>query len=437
MPKQNRFATGIIFHISWVAIVLTAGMGPAVLNYIIDPYEMFRRDALDKQSAEISEKAHYPLWKMTHFPKDSTTVILGDSRARALRNKYWRELGLKDVYNFAYGGGTIPEIYSTFQSIKDNPNLTTLIVGIQLRSFDVTHKGGMNRVPEAIRVSQNAISYLKNWSVAKTSAKLSLRQNPKFAAFTEALSGLLSNSAQAAELGKPGALSIDRLLTPEICFGCDLPEDGETYLPIMQNTKGVNLGLGRGNRSKNHSISYAYGYRQLPTKFDRQVLRNAKADWKNFQFSEQYFNLIKELADWANADVKRTLLFVIPPTIPEMQATIEQYGLGQISAEMRSRLAALAPVVDFDFPNSMTKDLENFSDAYHFNAKIARAIAGEISILVSNGSADIQAKALKRRTALACPSLQKIAPSKTQNLTKATTPQACRIWKGASNDQPK
>ncbi|MFK8035948.1 MAG: hypothetical protein AB8B94_17575 [Hyphomicrobiales bacterium] len=434
MPKQKCLNSKHYIHLLWILVVLIAGLGPAILTYSVDPYEVFRQANLDKRNAEIAEKAHYPLWKLTHFPKQATTVVLGDSRARALRDKYWHELGLTGAYNFAYGGGTIPEIHSTFQKIKTNPDVTTLVVGIQLRSFDEAHKGGMNRVPEAIRVSSSPLNYLKNWSVAKISTKIWLQQHPQMAALSEAVTDLLSTSAQAAELGTPGALSIDKLLTPEICFGCDLPEDGEVYQPVLQHSKGINLGLGRGSRLEPHLAQYAYGYRQLPPKFDRQILRNAKADWKNFQFSEQYFDMIEEIANWANADTNRQLLFVIPPTIPEMQATINQYGLAKINQEMRYRLAALAPVLDFDFPNPVTEDLANFSDAYHFNAAIARALVGEISIALSHESTDVASKVIKRRSKLTCPTLRTRQRPENHNQFEADESEACRIWKGQSHE---
>ncbi|MEP4804131.1 MAG: hypothetical protein ABJZ69_06950, partial [Hyphomicrobiales bacterium] len=121
------------------------------------------------------------------------------------------------------------------------------------------------------------------------------------------------------------------------------------------------------------------------------------------------------------------------PTIPEMQATIEQYGLAKINQEMRHRLAALAPVFDFDFPNSVTEDLSNFSDAYHFNATIARALVGEISIALSSGSTDITSKAIKRRSKLACPSLGNKRPQTKRDQIHSDNTATCRIWKGQSH----
>lgn len=433
MAKYKHTPSWSYLHFIWITAALIIGTGPAFLNFVADPYEMFRNGIADKSSAEFAEKAHYPLWKMTHFPGDSSLVILGDSRARAMRNKYWHELGLTDAYNFAYGGGTIPEIHSTFQQIKNNPHLKTLVVGIQLRSFDVQHKGGMNRVPEAVKVSSSSINYLKNWSVARTSLQLLFRQNPHFQAMSHALANLLTLSAQAAEFGQPGASAVEELLRPEICFGCDLPEDGAYYVPVTRAQKGVNLGLGRGSKWNNQTLVSAEGLRVLPAKFQRQVTKNAAADWKNFQFSELYFDMIQEMATWAKSDPNRHLIFVIPPTIPEMQATIDAFGLGELSREFRIKLADLAPVLDLDFPNAMTADLENFSDAYHFNARVARSIVGEVALALPDSSDAVKAKALKRRSTIQCPGNQQVSDEQLRTADLPVASNTCRIWKGKTN----
>jgi len=430
MPIRKHKTNTSYLHFIWIAIALIIGAGPAFLNFVADPYEMFRNGIADKRSAEFAEKAHYPLWKMTHYPSDSSIVILGDSRARSLRDKYWHELGLTGAYNFAYGGGTIPEIHSTFQQIKDNAELTTLVVGIQLRSFDANHKGGMNRVPEAVKVSSSKIGYLKNWSVARTSLNLFLRQNPRLQAVSHTLAQLLSLSAQAAEFGRPGAFPVDELLKPEICFGCELPEDGAYYVPVNRVHKGVNLGLGRGSRWNDQQFAFVNGSRELPPKFQRQVSKNAAADWKNFQFSELYFEMILEMAAWANSDPKRHLIFVIPPTIPEMQATIDTYGLSELSNEFRFRLADLAPVLDFDFPNPLTADLANFSDAYHFNAGVARSIVGEVAMTLPGSSDAVKAMVDKRRSDLECPDKTTLSHNNSPATDRLVASSMCRIWKG-------
>lgn len=94
----------------YCAAITTAfvlGLAPVLLNFIVDPYEMNAVVELGLDKQKVSEKAHYPLWKVVHFPKDrADIIIMGDSRARALRDKYWHEVGLTGAYNFAYGGAT-------------------------------------------------------------------------------------------------------------------------------------------------------------------------------------------------------------------------------------------------------------------------------------------------------------------------------------------
>lgn len=433
MPIRPKFSNWNYLHLIWVTAALVIGAGPAFLNFVADPYEMFRKGTADKHSAELAEKAHYPLWKMTHFPAGSSVVILGDSRARALRDKYWHELGLTGAYNFAYGGGTIPEIHSTFQQIKDSPHLKTLVVGIQLRSFDPNHKGGMNRVPEAVKVSSSSINYLKNWSVARTSLKVLLSQTPRLQALSQAAAHLVSLSAQAAEFGQPGAVTVDELLKPEICFGCELPEDGAYYQPVRRASKGPNLGLGRGTKRYESHLDSPNGIRVLPAKFERQVTKNATADWKNFQFSESYFELIREMASWANSKPERHLVFVIPPTIPEMQATIDSFGLSDLNRELRLRLAQLGMVLDFDFPNAVTSNLQNFSDAYHFNAVVARSIVGEVALTLPGNSETTKKLATKRRTLLRCPDVQAPSLGIPPDADVEAASSTCHIWKGNYN----
>lgn len=416
-----------VLYITVISLTLLFGLFPALLNFFVDPFEMFASDALNKPERKYIEKIHYPLWKFSHYDGKARTVILGDSRARALRNKYWKEFGEKRPYNFAYGGGTIPEIFDTFKAIKSDPNLKTIVIGVQLRSFDESFKNGLNRVPEAIKATSSPIAYLKNWFVTKTAWKLAkLRYKSSIAQLTNALPSFVS-VADAADLGPPGTTDVETLLRPEVCFSCDLPQGGSTYFPVI--TKGPNLGLGRG-----HGHWFQFGYhvnpdRILPKKFKRQVERNARSDWKGFRFSLRYLNMMKDISVWANAQEDRQLIFFIPPTITEMHNTISRFGLQHLDLDLRHRLARLATVIDFDFPSELTHDIANFSDAYHFNSTVARQMVGEI-LLVAGTNGKFRKRILKRRSILRCPKMQ-AARSSTQ-IVKLDG-MSCRIWKEQSH----
>jgi len=363
MPKKTKLNLRMFAYGGCLAATLVAGTAPAALTYFVDPYEVFRTGELSKTRKEKAEKAHYPLWKFAHYDKTAELVVLGDSRARALRDKYWAEYGSVPAFNFAYGGGTIPEIYATFQSIKNDPKLKTLIVGIQLRSFDETHKDGLNRVPEAV----------------------------------------------------------ETLLLPDVCFGCELPQKGRVF-DAPHYSKGPNLGLGRGSR---HIFSSSRSLQELPKKFERQVRKNAGSDWKGFRFSTRYLRMLKEISSWADARSDRQLIFVIPPTIVEMQGTIDAYGLSELNLSFRQKLARLAPVVDLDFPNRLTREIHNFSDAYHFNSKVARRIVGEI-MTVAGATPEQEKRILKRRQTILCPSPELLAEYRT--LDGFSQGQSCRVW---------
>ncbi|MEP1209944.1 MAG: hypothetical protein ABJM29_21670 [Rhizobiaceae bacterium] len=432
MPKTiKKRAAPNVYGLLMGATAL-AGMVPALLTYAVDPYEMFHGTSHPKAYGELAEKAHYPLWKFTHFDGTADTVILGDSRARALRNKYWHEFGATGAYNFAYGGGTIPEIYATFKKVSGNPNLKNLVVGIQLRSFDESHKGGMNRVPEAVKATASGVSYLKNWFVARKSWDFFLRKNQATIDTAARMVPQLISAAEAADMGKPGTTGVDKLLQPEICFGCDFPDAAAAAINTHFRAKGPNLGLGRGDRHLDYDIwrgTIELPDHSLPVKFSKQVEKNARSDWKTFKFSSRYMKMMEEIAQWADARDDRNLVFVVPPTIVEMQNTISVYGLASLDLSLRQKLSALAPVIDFDFPNDKTRQFSNFTDAYHFDSKFARQIVGEI-LMVQGATAEQQKRIAKRRNGVECPTLSLVKEVPASAIGASVTGQACRLWTG-------
>jgi len=321
--------SSIKFYSLFLLFVFCFGLAPLSLNLVVDPYGLFSKEKRTGKIGQFIERAHYPLWKLASYREGNSDIfILGDSRARALQEKYWNEFGQYRVSNLAYGGGTIPEIYDTFQILKNDPGLRTLVIGIQLRSFDEDHKKGMNRVPEAQRLVRHPLEYLKNWSVTKTS----------FHIF----------------------------------------------------------------KSANTFINQAYSAtRNLPKKFAMQVKQNGRADWQSFEFSHTYWEMLAEIGAWAKAHNKK-LVFVIPPTITEMQQTIAAAGLLKQNADLRSSLSHLGLVLDFDMQGELTHNLKNFNDAYHFTPQVGRMIVGEILRAIGSEKAILQ-KVQTRQKSILCP----------------------------------
>ncbi len=68
------------------------------------------------------------------------------------------------------------------------------------------------------------------------------------------------------------------------------------------------------------------------------------------------------------------LRIVIPPTHVQLQARVADFGHAREFAAYRCELARLAPVLDFDWPNALTRDDAAFVDPYHLEPEVARRI---------------------------------------------------------------
>lgn len=245
------------FYCGAATLTFLLGISPVILNVLVDPYEMANVVDMGLKKKNISEKAHYPLWKIAHYPASSADLlILGDSRARSLRDKYWHELGLANAYNFAYGGATISEIYDTFNYVKHNKTIKTFVIGIQLRSFDPLHKNGLNRVPEAIRLKGTPLSYYSNWFVSRIGLKILWDRfglDPNLFA-TQTASFVTSVHASETKVGP--YRSVPNTKDIEACKRCMLPENvAPSALPTAKTID---------NHHFESSISGMIGPQELP-----------------------------------------------------------------------------------------------------------------------------------------------------------------------------
>lgn len=415
-----------------LCIALLVGASPSIFTYLVDPYEVFTNKDRSSKIREIAEKRHYPLWKLARYQiGQHETVILGDSRARSFRDKYWRELGVSKALNLAYGGGTIPEIYSTFKHLENDPAVKNIIIGIQLRSFNQKFKSGLDRVPEAIRILDNKLEYLKNWTIINTAWDIFTVENK------DAIKRI--NSFIPTFVSDANAASACSLQNPETCTNCILPKN-LSPVPIRIRTKGPNLGLGRGTGyvgvlgyisvNQWQSVEGLYELSTINSnyskKITRQIKRNGKSDWRNFKFSEEYWAQLVEISNWAKSNSK-TITFIIPPTVQGMQNTITENSLAPLNHKMRIELAKLGTVFDFDFGNEITANGKNFQDAYHFNSKISRQIVGEVALSISPSSNKI---VLKRRGKIQCTknSNKSKMSKKLIDTVEVSIFNYCRVW---------
>jgi hypothetical protein len=73
-----------------------------------------------------------------------------------------------------------------------------------------------------------------------------------------------------------------------------------------------------------------------------------------------------------------SLVFVIPPNHVDLQASVDAYGLRTEYQAMKTRLAGLAPVVDFDFPNPVTRNAADYDDPFHPRPEVSQRIVEEL-----------------------------------------------------------
>jgi hypothetical protein len=86
---------------------------------------------------------------------------------------------------------------------------------------------------------------------------------------------------------------------------------------------------------------------------------------------------LREIAKYCK-DNNINLTFVAFPTHVDFQNKIHEYHLDHQYESYQSDLKALGTVMDFDYPNALTKDETNFNDPTHLTAEAEDRVAQEI-----------------------------------------------------------
>ncbi len=137
---------------------------------LIDPYNMFSTQLLDdEQKKNTAFRLNYTLWKYVEYDKEpKSNILLGDSRMALLHNETVELLTGAQVYNFSFGGGTLPEIIETFWYADKKTKLERVFIGINFELYNGREK--KNRCTEAKNVLNNKGLYFINQSVTNSSA---------------------------------------------------------------------------------------------------------------------------------------------------------------------------------------------------------------------------------------------------------------------------
>ncbi|MFC1462769.1 hypothetical protein ACFLQU_04100 [Verrucomicrobiota bacterium] len=108
-----------------------------------------------------------------------------------------------------------------------------------------------------------------------------------------------------------------------------------------------------------------------------QLTVNAKRYYDNFVYAEQYQAELARISAYCKENGIE-LVFVILPTHTDLQDVMAGYGLAEARGRFLRDLAGLGRVLDFNYPNDMTRDRENFSDPFHIVHDITVTVAEEV-----------------------------------------------------------
>lgn len=158
------------FHLlkKLLLIFLPFVVAAGIVGYA-DPYEYFGVSTVvsSEEKYKIAYPANYALWKLSHYKKDPLpNILLGDSRVAALTPEIAERFSNFPVSNLAYGGGTLPEVVSTFWFVAEQQKLERVYVGVNINLYnDFSYQ---NRVTGALSIIENPALYFINrdvWTV--------------------------------------------------------------------------------------------------------------------------------------------------------------------------------------------------------------------------------------------------------------------------------
>ncbi len=295
----KKFVTQVILSV-FIAISIIG-----ILNFIIDPFNLNKVFNLNLPKDKVSYIMHYRLYKMIEFlnsPKSN--IILGDSRTDGLKVEYFNELGVADIYNFAYGGGTLYEEIDTFWFAIQYIKPEKVIISVPFNLFNENNT--KNMVKESESMIKNPLEYYFNSFILKASL-----------------------------------LNLYTKLTGKMW---------RTERPAM-----------------NKEAFWTY---QLGTEVTGRY-------YNSFIYPIHLLDCIKKISDYGEEN-NIELQFFIPPTHVELQNKVNEYGIQKYYEDYKKELARYSEVIDFDYPNEVTINKDNFKDPYHANENIEIKIVNEL-----------------------------------------------------------
>ena len=167
MPRSGSYLRVLL------GTLLALLAGAVLFNVVIDPFERSRLVPLPLPRQAVASVVDYQISKILRFEHaPRPVIILGDSRAESLHEEYFAALGRDDVFNFAYGAGTLYEAIDTFWLADSVTPLRQVVVGVPFNLYNEENR--LNRMPTARQVTRSLPAYYLSPLVTKAGAMVLL-----------------------------------------------------------------------------------------------------------------------------------------------------------------------------------------------------------------------------------------------------------------------
>jgi len=101
--------------------------------------------------------------------------------------------------------------------------------------------------------------------------------------------------------------------------------------------------------------------------------------YKNYSYPGNYYKDFEKISAYCQKN-SIDLIFVICPTYTDMQKKIQEYNLEEADAKFKFDMKSFGDVYDFNIPNILTSDPENFKDPSHCKDFFAAIVVEEIAL---------------------------------------------------------
>lgn len=107
--------------------------------------------------------------------------------------------------------------------------------------------------------------------------------------------------------------------------------------------------------------NYQYSNIELQNKISERSIRMF---FNNYDYPENYHNELQRIADYCKInDIE--INFIILPVYDEVHTYLAEHNLEEMNSRFKNFIKSLGHTYDFDIPNELTENRDNFTDYFH------------------------------------------------------------------------